>query len=140
MAVLVTFSATCLLTACYDGMASSGDRLAANEPAHHLRHHTPPVQSGDPTAHVRDAKGDDPTVMDHSENPSDRDMTRRVRQAVMADGSLSLAAYNVSISTIEGRVTLSGPVASETERLYIQEKANNIAGTANVENRLVVRQ
>jgi osmotically-inducible protein OsmY len=140
MAVLVSISAACLVVACGNRLSQNNDRLAANQPAHRLRSDMTPIQPGSPAVNARDLKGDDPTVMDHSEALADRDTTRRIRDAVMTDRTLSMAAYNVTIITIEGRVMLRGPVATESERLFIQEKANDIVGATNVDNQLVVKK
>ena len=140
MAVMFAISAACLLAAC--GVRSSGDdrRLAASDRARGSFQEATPVQPDTPAVHAGDTWSGDPMAMDHSETPADREMTGRIRREVMADGSLSMAAYNVTIITTDGRVMLRGPVASESERLYLQEKANNIAGADNVDNRLVIRQ
>jgi hypothetical protein len=139
-AVLVAISVACLTIGCGAGLGHNSDRLAGNEPPHHLRKASFPVPADNAAVQARDAKSGDPATMDHSEAPVDRDLTRRVRQAVMADGSLSLIAYNVKILSSKGRVTLRGPVATQSERLSIQEKATGIAGANNVDDQLVVRR
>jgi osmotically-inducible protein OsmY len=131
---------TCFLAACGVRSAGTDSRLAASDQARGSLQESTPVQPDASAVHARDTWSDNPMAMDHSETPADREMTGRIRREVMADGSLSMAAYNVTIITTDGRVMLRGPVASETERLYIQEKANNVAGAANVDNRLVIRQ
>jgi osmotically-inducible protein OsmY len=66
------------------------------------------------------------------------ELTRRVREAVVADKSLSTNAHNVKIITINGVVTLRGPVASDTERSKIVATAQQIAGKNKVDNKLEV--
>ena|ERR1022692_1351060 len=63
-------------------------------------------------------------------NMSDRDLTKKIRQAVMADKSLSTYAHNVKIISQNGVVTLKGPVRSEAEKTTIEAKATEIAGSA----------
>ena len=61
-------------------------------------------------------------------NLSDRQLTKKIRQAVMADKSLSTYAHNVKIISQGGTVTLKGPVRSDTEKTTIEAKAAEIAG------------
>src|SRR5262245_35301746 len=59
------------------------------------------------------------TPEDQSSKPADVELTRRIREAVVADQSLSTNAHNIKIITLNGRVTLRGPVASDQERAKI---------------------
>jgi hyperosmotically inducible protein len=61
-------------------------------------------------------------------NSADRDLTKKIRKAVMADKSLSTYAHNVKIVSQDGTVTLKGPVHSEAEKSTIEAKAAEIAG------------
>jgi hyperosmotically inducible protein len=71
-----------------------------------------------------------------SNAPSDIDLTKRIRQSVMADKSLSTYAHNVKIVTVNGGVTLKGVVRSNEERDTIATKASAIAGQDRVTNQL----
>lgn len=86
---------------------------------------------------VRD-QGDTLTSGDQSETKADITLTQKIRQAVMADDSLSMLAHNVKIITVNGVVTLRGPVKSEQERSSIAAKATQIAGAGKVQNHLEV--
>ena len=57
------------------------------------------------------------------ENQSDRELTAKVRQALVKDKSLSTYAHNVKIIAQDGIVTLKGPVRSEEEKKAVEEKA-----------------
>jgi osmotically-inducible protein OsmY len=87
---------------------------------------------------VRDRSGDTLTPGDQSSRKADVDLTQRVRQAVVKDKSLSTTAKNIKIITVDGVVTLRGPVKSEQERDKIAAKAQQIAGANQVENHLEV--
>ena len=87
---------------------------------------------------VRDRDGDTLTPGDQSSDPADVELTRRIREAVVADESLSTSAHNVKIITVSGVVTLRGPVASAQEKTKIGETAQKLAGTKKVENQLEV--
>jgi hyperosmotically inducible periplasmic protein len=86
---------------------------------------------------VRD-RGKTLTPTDQSESASDRTLTQKIRQAVMADKSLSMTAHNVKIITVDGVVTLRGPVKTEAERTKIAAKAEQAAGAGKVHNDLEV--
>ena len=87
---------------------------------------------------VRDRSGDTLTPGDQSESEADRTLTQRVRQAVVADNSLSTNAHNVKIITNNGVVTLRGPVNSVQEKTNIDAKAQQIAGATKVKNQLEI--
>ena len=55
----------------------------------------------------------------------------------MADDTLSTTAKNIKIITVNGTVTLRGPVETAGERLSIVEKANTVAN-GRVDNQLEV--
>jgi hyperosmotically inducible periplasmic protein len=86
---------------------------------------------------VRD-RGDTLTSGDQSETEADRTLTQKIRQAVVGDDSLSMTAKNVKIITVDGVVTLRGPVKSEDERKKVAAKAEQIAGAGKVQNHLEV--
>lgn len=68
----------------------------------------------------------------------DRDLTRKIRRAVVSDKSLSTAAHNVNIMSQDGAVTLKGTVKSEEEKKAIEVKATEIAGSGKVSSELTV--
>jgi len=102
---------------------------------------TPPAQSApDNTGrNVRDRGGDTLTPGDQSESQADRSLTQEIRQAVVADKSLSTTAKNIKIITNNGVVTLRGPVNDFREKENIEAKAQQIAGVNRVDNQLEVK-
>ena len=86
---------------------------------------------------VRD-RGDTVTSGDQSESKADLATTQKIRQAVVADDSLSMTAHNVKIITANGAVTLRGPVKTEDERKKIGAMAEQVAGAGKVQNHLEV--
>ena len=100
----------------------------------------PPAQTApDNTGrNVRDRSGAALTPGDQSERPADRRLTQQIRKAIMADKSLSMTAKNVKVITVNGTVTLRGPVQSLREKEAIEAKAHQRAGATNVENQLEV--
>jgi hyperosmotically inducible periplasmic protein len=73
-----------------------------------------------------------------SNKAADLDLTKRIRQSVMADKALSTNAHNVKIVTVNGNVTLNGVVRSEDEKSSIEKKAADIAGQSKVTNDLKI--
>ncbi len=69
---------------------------------------------------------------------ADRELTQKIRKAVIADKSLSVEAHNVHIGAQDGAVTLTGTVKSDDEKKAVENKANEIAGSGKVTNELVV--
>lgn len=86
-------------------------------------------------------KGDSTlTPTDQGTSEGDRKITQQVRQAVMKDGSLSFTAKNVKIITINGKVTLRGPVKTDQERSAIEAAAKQVAGATQVDNQIEVKK
>jgi hyperosmotically inducible periplasmic protein len=78
------------------------------------------------------------TPTDQSEKPADRELSQKIRKAVTADDTLSITAHNVKIITVNGVVTLRGPVKSQRERNAIAAKAKSVAGVKKVDNKLEI--
>jgi osmotically-inducible protein OsmY len=99
----------------------------------------PPQSAPDNSArNARDRDGSTLTSGDQSENEVDRALTQKIRKAVVADDALSIMAKNVKIITVDGMVTLRGPVQSASERTTIAEIATTAAGTAHVHDQLEI--
>lgn len=79
-----------------------------------------------------------PTADKAVNNSTDLELTKRIRQSVMDDGTLSTNAQNSKIIVQDGKVTLAGPVASDQERARVAELAASVVGNTNVINQLEV--
>jgi len=80
------------------------------------------------------------TVADQQgQSQPDLDMTKKIRDAVTSDSTLSMLAQNVKIITNNGTVTLRGPVNTAAEKTAIYNKAVDAAGKANVKNQIQVK-
>src|ERR1700681_2899965 len=89
----------------------------------------------------RDRNPSEVTADQQKTNPTDQELTRKIRQAIMADKSLSTYAHNIKIITQNGAVTLKGPVKSDDEKKAVMAKAVNIAGSADkVTDQVSVKQ
>jgi osmotically-inducible protein OsmY len=72
-------------------------------------------------------------------NAQDRDISAKIRKAVVADKALSAYAHNVKIISQGGTVTLKGPVRSSDEVQSIVAKATGVAGAGKVVNQMTVQ-
>jgi len=86
----------------------------------------------------RDRNDATKTAGDQAENEADRTISQNIRQAISADDSISTNGKNAKIITIDGTVTLRGPVKSEKEKTNIGAKAQQIAGVKSVDNQLEI--
>ncbi len=80
------------------------------------------------------------TAEHQKETTSDRELTAKIRRAVVSDKSLSTYGHNVKIITTGGLVTLKGPVHSEEEKQSIAAKAAEVVGQDKVTNQITVKQ
>jgi len=79
------------------------------------------------------------TADEQGRSPADRELTQKIRKALVDDKDLSTYAHNVKVVTKDGMVRLIGPVRSEEEKAAIESKAAAIAGPSNVKNELTVK-
>jgi hyperosmotically inducible protein len=81
------------------------------------------------------------TADQQSQATSDRMVTKKIRQALIADKTLSTYGHNVKIITQNGAVTLKGPVHSEEEKQNIASKAAEVVGSPDkVTDQLTIKQ
>jgi hypothetical protein len=102
-----------------------------------------PAEGGQPDnsrVNTRDRSGDTLTPTDQGGSDADIKLTQQIRQAVMKDDTLSFTAKNVKIITVNGKVTLRGPVKTAQERTAIEAAARKIAGVTQVENLLEIKK
>ena len=78
------------------------------------------------------------TADQQKDNASDRDLTQKIRRALMQDKSLSSYAHNVKVVARGGHVTLKGPVRSAEEKQSVEAKAVAVAGDGHVTNQMSV--
>jgi osmotically-inducible protein OsmY len=113
--------------------------LTVTSPARAQDQSTPaPNTAPDNTARNKNHK----TTADQQTNAAgDRDLTAQIRKSIIADKTLSTYAHNVKIITINGMVTLKGPVNSDAEKQTIASLAAQAAGGADkVTNKITVKQ
>ena len=87
---------------------------------------------------VRDRGDKTLTPLDQGGSAADRELTADIRRKIVGDNSLSTNAHNVKIVTIDGVVTLRGPVKSAAEKESVASKAQVAKGVKRVDNQLEV--
>ena len=102
---------------------------AANEPG---------VAANNTAKNERDRSGDTLTPGDQSESEADRTITQQIRKDVVGTDEISVAAKNVKIITIDGVVTLRGPVETAAEKSSIATLAKKVEGVKRVDNQLEI--
>jgi hypothetical protein len=79
------------------------------------------------------------TPGDQGGNASDREITQRIRRVLSTNDQFSVMAENIKVITVNGKVTLRGPVKTAEEKQAVQAVAQSVAGAATVDNQLEVK-
>jgi hyperosmotically inducible protein len=103
---------------------ADGTRTTANVPADNT------------DKNERDRSGAALTPTDQGGSEADRTVTQQVRQGVMGEDALSTTGKNVKIITVDGVVTLRGPVKTAQEKATIASIAQRVTGVKRVDNQL----
>jgi osmotically-inducible protein OsmY len=116
------------VSGCGDKRTDAGTTAATATPA------------ADNTAkNARDRDDTTLTAGDQGNTPADREITQKIRRALTSDASYSTTAKNVKIITVNGKVSLRGPVKTATEKSGIVGIAKMVAGEGNVDDQLEVK-
>lgn len=86
----------------------------------------------------RDRDGASLTPGDQGSSESDRTITQQIRQEVVKNDAVSMTGKNVKIITVDGVVTLRGPVKTGDEKTSIVAIAQGVPGVKRVDNQLEV--
>ena len=78
------------------------------------------------------------TADQQKDNAGDREITRKIRQSLIKDKTLSSYAHNVKVIAQGGQVTLKGPVRSDEESHSVESKAIEVAGAGHVTNQMSI--
>ena len=85
-------------------------------------------------------KAESKTAENQAQTEKDTDLTRTIRQRLVADESLSVNAHNVKVISEQGRIVLRGPVNSASEKAKVEKIAKSVAGKTAVTNETVVSE
>ena len=80
------------------------------------------------------------TADSQSNAKADRQITASISKLILADKDLSTYAHNIKILTMNGSITLKGPVKSEEEKQKIVSDAAGIVSADKITNQLSVKQ
>jgi len=75
---------------------------------------------------------------DMATTEADKRLNSQIRQSLSSDTSLPNVGQNIHFSTQNGRVTLHGSVASETQKNQLEEKVTQLNDVKSVQNELEV--
>lgn len=91
-------------------------------------------EPADSTAvNVRDAKSSAVTPVDQARGTDkDVELTRRIRYQLTTNDALSVNAKNVKIVSLDGKVTIKGPVETEQEKKNVVVIAKKLAGPSSI--------
>src|SRR5450432_1212397 len=97
-----------------------------------------PKKADNTAVNKRDRSKDAATADNQKNNANDRTTTQKIRQAIVADKTLSSYAHNIKIVTQAGSVTLKGPVRTKKEKSDVEAKAKEIAGADKVKSEISI--
>ncbi len=101
-----------------------------------------PMVEGDNTGVNRaDRQNNKLTAEDQAKGSrKDGEITRRIRAELMKNSDLSSYGQNVKIITLDGIVTLRGPVKSSQERDWIASSAQKTSGVRSIQNEMTISE
>ena len=118
--------------------------LAALAPATEPGMEKPGVErskdADDTARNERDRNDRTLTPMDQGGSAADRTITQEIRKSVVDNDGLSTNAKNIKIITVDGVVTLRGPVKNDAEKTTVAGIARKAAGVKRVDDQLEVER
>jgi len=96
------------------------------------------AQADNTKRNKRDQSGHTATADKQGESAGDLEITRKIRKSLVDDASLSTYARNVKIVTVNGKVSLRGPVKDADEKKKVETLAASAAGLANISSELEI--
>lgn len=107
--------------------------------AEQLDTNSPSIGTTEPTytdIKKRDRDNKTMTPLDQGNSKADVQITAQIRKAIVANDNMSVIAQKVKIITLNGRVTLRGPVNSADEKRVIGEIASRTVHSDHLDNQL----
>ncbi len=86
----------------------------------------------------RDTTAKELTADQQKSNASDSEISAKIRRDIMQEKNMSTYAQNIKIITVNGKVTLKGPVRSTVEENNILKYARTLVGASNVVNEIEI--
>lgn len=130
----------CALAAAMAACERYEDKPAPSNPTPPDARQPAPSRDADNTARNKgDHKDEVKTPMDQGQSASDVRITAEIRKLIIDDKAMSMNAQNCKVITLDGAVTLRGPVESQAEKESIVTKAKSVAGVTSVDDQLEVK-
>jgi hyperosmotically inducible protein len=105
---------------------------------------TTPVSAQSSSSQAPDNSSQNKSTAQTADNQAnakgDRQTTAKIRKAIVSDKDLSTYAHNVKIITVNGEVTLKGPVQTDDEKQKVVSLASNVVSADKIVNELTVKQ
>ncbi|MBK8173031.1 MAG: BON domain-containing protein [Sandaracinaceae bacterium] len=136
--ISLIFGAALTLAACGGANENAEATTPTNEEAREARPRRARQVTRDVERESPAEDGGEVTAQDQAEAPDDVEITRQIRELVMADGRLSFTAKNCVIVTQNAVVTLRGSVPSAEEKTALETDVRRVDGVRSVDNQLVV--
>lgn len=122
------------------GCQNKSDQTSSDSSASNISTNSPATNADNSGVNARDTNSSALTPGDQGNSEADRKITQQIRQQVVTETNhYSMTAKNIKIITVNGKVTLRGPVNSETEKSGIEGIAKTVAGDGNVDDQLDVK-
>ena len=78
------------------------------------------------------------TAGSQKNDAADMQITKQIRESIVADKSISTYAHNIKIVAVGSNVTLNGVVRSQEEKDSIQSKAQAVVSNGSITNNLKI--
>jgi hyperosmotically inducible protein len=111
-------------------MAAAGLSLVAQQPTS--------TKPDNTRVNQRDRSTGQVTADQQGKSKADVDRTAAIRKSIGKQKDLSTDAHNAKVITLDGQVTLRGPVRDQSEKDLIGKLAAEVAGAHNVHNDLEI--
>ena len=135
LSTVLALAAICVLPACRKESSTS----AAEKTYPSGRTNTADHKSTTPPATTTPPVTTTPVNPTIPANDKDLKITQDIRKALVDDASLSMDAHNVKVDSLNGNVTLRGPVDTAAEKDTVESLAKSVAGVVRVDNQLEVK-
>lgn len=90
------------------------------------------VEADNSALNKRDQQAQEKTADKHGTSEQDIKISSQLRQSIVKNKTLSTYAQNIKIITVNGEVTLKGPVKSSQEQKALVSAARKVSGVTQV--------
>lgn len=120
--------------------AYSSSNSTSQDSAQALRDRTNNADKDNTALNARDRDEQALTPLKQGNSKEDINTTSQIRREIVRNKDMSTTAHNIKVITVDGKVTLRGPVKSEEEKRTIAEIAQRLSNGQPVDNQLEVKR